>query len=74
MYLECKRKIKCMGISKRKQKIAGRKALWSTGLEHRRLHHPAGSGCETTLHDNGSIRVRKSKKEYGMSLIGISER
>ena len=38
------------------------------------LYGPARPGCKTVLPGNSSIRVRESKKEYGMSLIGISER
>ena len=74
-----------MGVSKRKQKITDRTELWFAGTEHRCLHgiarpkysflyHIAQPECETALHGNSSIRVRESKKEYGMSLIGISER
>ena len=38
------------------------------------LYGPVRPECKTAFHGNGSIRVRKSKKEYGMSQIGISER
>ena len=68
-----------MGISKRKQKITGRKALWPGGPEHRHLHNIAGlkyrllyhivqPECETALHSDHWLNVESKQKTLAIQL------